>query len=290
MRALSAAGNYKFILPRSELRRFVTTYYFFEIETADGQFLNDLLHPEWASARFMLEGSIDASIVPDPPQPGSRASLTGPTMRALNIRCNRARMAGIGIMPLGWHNLLAVDASRYANKSADIEVDPACAIFADIWKDIQGTSDYGKIAEIFDMHLMAAITRPDPRETGIEALHQALANPEMKDVSQLAQSIGLPTQKVERMCRRVFGFPPKRLLRRQRFLRSLGERLLNPDQPWSSAMDVQYHDQAHFTRDFHDFMGMSPRDYLAMPRPISKAAILARKDALGEPLQVLQRP
>jgi len=55
-------------------------------------------------------------------------------------------------------------------------------------------------------------------------------------------------------------------------------------------MDAQYHDQAHFNRDFHDFMGMSPSNYLALPRPISRAAVRARAEALGQPLQVLQGP
>ena len=290
MRALSATGDYRFILPAPELRRYVTTYYFFDIATPDGRLLDDVLHPEWASARFMLEGGIDASIVPNAPIPVPRASLTGPTLRAINIRCDRARMAGIGVMPLGWHRLIHAAAQDYANVSADIETDPALATFAAIWREIEGEIDHFRIAEIFDTHLTAALVGSDAREAEIESLHRALANPEMEGVAQLAQSVGMPIQKVERMSRRVFGFPPKRLLRRQRFLRSLGERLLDPARPWTTAMDVQYHDQAHFTRDFHDFMGMSPGAYLAMPRAISQGAIRARAEALGQPLQVLQRP
>jgi methylphosphotriester-DNA--protein-cysteine methyltransferase len=97
----------------------------------------------------------------------------------------------------------------------------------------------------------------------------------------------MPVQRVERFSRRYFGFPPKRLLRRQRFLRSLAARLTAPDLNWSKSLDAQYHDQAHFTRDFHDFMGMSPRAYLDMPRLVSRAAASARREALGQPLQVL---
>jgi AraC-like DNA-binding protein len=290
MPALNSTGDYHFILPAPELRRYITTYYFFDIETSDNLPLYDVLHPEWASARYMLQGSIDCSIIPNPPQAVPQASITGPTLRGCNIRCNKAQMAGIGILPLGWHRLIGVDASKRANLGFDVSSDTAFSIFATIWNEIRYLKHYDEIAEIFDKHILPALGAHDARETGIEALHHALTNPDMGGVAQLADSVGMTIQQVERVCRRVFGFPPKRLLRRQRFLRTLGLRLLDPERHWSSAMDIQYHDQAHFTRDFHDFMGMSPRAYLAMPRQISQAAIRARAQALGHPLQVLQRP
>ncbi len=290
MSALSEIGRYGFILPTPALRKYITTYYFFEIEAADGAELADVLHPEWASARFMLEGKIDASIVPHPPQHVPPASITGPTSRACHISCSKAKMAGIGLLPLGWHRLISADASKRANQVLDVNSDPAFAVFASIWQQIKAMTDPEHIVAVFDAHLLAALNAPDTREDEIEALHRALTNPDIADVAQLAETLNMPSQRVERLSRRVFGFPPKRLLRRQRFLRTLGVRLLDPELRWSSVIDAQYHDQSHFTRDFHDFMGMSPRVYLDMPRPISRAAIRARMEALGQPLQVLQRP
>lgn len=199
-------------------------------------------------------------------------------------------MAGIGISPLGWHNLIGLDASARSNQVFDVASDPAFSLFDSIWHSIKGLRFGYKIAAIFDSMLLSALSPTDERETEIEALHQALANPETANVGQLAAALNMPIQRVERLSCRVFGFPPKRLLRRQRFLRTLGVRLLDPELKWTSAMDAQYHDQAHFTRDFHDFMGMSPREYLALPRPISQAAVRARAAALGQPLQVLHGP
>ena len=290
MPTLTDIGQYSFILPAPALRRYITTYYFFEIQTDEGKMLADVLHPEWASARFMIDGTIDASIVPIPPQPVPPASLTGPTLRACHISCSKARMAGIGVLPLGWHRLIGADASKRANLVFDVTGDPAFTVFASIWHQIKEMTDTEHMAATFDAHLLSALHTPDTREDEIEALHQALTNPDMANVSQLAEALNMPSQRVERLSRRVFGFPPKRLLRRQRFLRTLAVRLLDPELRWTNVMDAQYHDQAHFTRDFHDFMGMSPRAYLDMPRPISRAAIRARMEALGQPLQVLQRP
>jgi AraC-like DNA-binding protein len=287
---LSPVGHYQFILPAPPLRRYLSSYYFFEIETPDGSTLDDFLHPEWMSARFMLEGDIPAALVPHPPVSVPRASMTGPTSRAVHISCRKARLAGIGLLPLGWQKFVRADASRYANATFDLTRDPIFAPFAAIWREIQGLTDPRAIADIMDQQMLAALGPESGKETEIELVHLALADPEIMDVAQLAARADLNSQYVERLCRRVFGFPPKRLLRRQRFLRSLAPRLLDPKLKWTDVLDGSYHDQAHFSRDFRDFMGLSPRAYLNTPRPISQAALRARLEALGQPLQVLQGP
>jgi AraC-like DNA-binding protein len=199
-------------------------------------------------------------------------------------------MVGIGILPLGWHRFVAVDASKYANANFDIEVDPVFAMFKRIWCEIAILRDHRQIADIIERHLLAALGTRSKREDEIERVHAAFTDPEIVDVAALAERVGMNAQYLERLCRREFGFPPKRLLRRQRFLRSLAPRLLDPGLKWTKVLDSNYHDQAHFNRDFRDFMGMTPGQFLAMPRPISKAAVPARLEALGQPLQVLHGP
>jgi AraC-like DNA-binding protein len=288
--SLSTIGDYRFIVPAPELRRYLSSYYFFEISTPDGKPRDDILHPEWASARFMLDGGIPAAQVPHTPVPVPRATMTGPTSRAIHISCTHARLVGIGMLPLGWHKFINADASKYANGSFDIEVDPVFALFRQILADIETLSDHRQIADIIDRHLLSALSLATEREAEIERVHAAIADPEIADVAALADRVGMNSQYLERLCRRKFGFPPKRLLRRQRFLRSLAPRLLDPGLKWTKVLDSNYHDQAHFSRDFRDFMGMTPREFLAMPRPISKAAVRARLEALGQPLQVLHGP
>lgn len=290
MQPLSSSGDCQFIVPAPELRRYVSSYYFFEISTPDGKPREDILHPEWANVRYMLEGGVPAAQVPQPPVSVPRATMTGPTSRAIHIACTHARMVGIGILPLGWHRFVAVDASKYANANFDIEVDPVFAMFKRIWCEIEILSDHRQIADIIERHLLAALGTRSKREDEIERVHAAFTDPEIVDVAALAERVGMNAQYLERLCRREFGFPPKRLLRRQRFLRSLAPRLLDPGLKWTKVLDSNYHDQAHFNRDFRDFMGMTPGQFLAMPRPISKAAVPARLEALGQPLQVLHGP
>jgi len=289
MSSLESYAPVHFIMPAQPLLRYVSTYYFFRIETGEDEEQEDLLHPEWGSAHFTLSGSSRGNIVTEPPLPTPAANVTGPTGKASRIFCKSMMLAGIGILPLGWHRLVKAPADRWANRVGDLE-HPEFAHFREIWDRLQGMSDPQEIAALFDGMLLRLIERPDPLENDIEDIHQALADPKIGSVADLAGETGISQQRLERLCRRIFGFPPKRLLRRQRFLRTLGSVMLDPDLKWSAALDDQYFDHAHFNRDFREFMGMSPRQYLAMPRPISIPATLARAAQVGHPLQALQGP
>jgi hypothetical protein len=92
------------------------------------------------------------------------------------------------------------------------------------------------------------------------------------------------------LSKRGFGFPPKLLLRRQRFLRMLGTLHARPYDEWPDFIDPQYVDQSHMIRDFGFFLGMPPRRYFAMDRPILRAATMGRAAMFGQPLQGLHLP
>jgi hypothetical protein len=185
-----------------------------------------------------------SQLVPDPVVPVPRASMTGPTGRACHVRCSFARMAGIGILPLGWNRFVGESAHLYADAVFDVETEPAFGIFGAIWRDIAGLRDHREIADVFDRHLLAALGPEDDREDEIERVHAALADPEITDVGQLAERLGLNSQYVERLCRRVFGFPPKACCVVSVFCARLAPRIFDPALKWVKVLDASYHDQA----------------------------------------------
>jgi methylphosphotriester-DNA--protein-cysteine methyltransferase len=109
-------------------------------------------------------------------------------------------------------------------------------------------------------------------------------------VEDWAASLKLSTRQLERLCLRYFGLRPKRLLRRQRFLRTLAA--IRDVQPgsWSRLIDPHYVDQPHFIKEFHYFLGMSPRAYFTRPQPFMRQAGDRRKELLGSPVQGLHAP
>ena len=73
-------------------------------------------------------------------------------------------------------------------------------------------------------------------------------------------------------------------------MRSVAQFILDPSRKWIGALDGHYHDQAQFVRDFHAFMGMSPREYASRPRPILETFVRERMRIAGSAVQTTDRP
>jgi hypothetical protein len=88
------------------LRRYLTTYYFCEIESPDGLEISDLLLPQWASVRFIYRGGVKMSIPSQNPQNSPLAGMTGPTSMATPISSKFANIFAFGLLPLGWYKFV----------------------------------------------------------------------------------------------------------------------------------------------------------------------------------------
>jgi AraC-like DNA-binding protein len=292
----TAAGcsvSLRFALPAEPLRSFVTTYYCTDVVCAPRErWLEDFLHPEWANLRFL--GAVEAQSVTGEGQvfrcPAFTA--TGPTSRAARFRIGSGRSWGIGLLPLGWATLIKGQAADYADRFVDGAADPAFAAFAPLAESLAASDgDYARELALIETHMAQMIAAPlPPADPAIAALNAALVDPDVLAVGDLAARMGMTVRTVERLSRRVFGFPPKLLLRRQRFLRSLACFMLEPSQTWLGALDSKYHDQSHFVRDFRQFMGMSPSAYARLDKPLLAAAARARMAATGQAVQGLHQP
>lgn len=247
---------------------YFTALYLTEIEAVDG-LVDDYLHPEWAALRFTEGPPPIASVGPGEMVPQWPFVAGGPTSKSIHFGVRTCRVWGLGLQPAGWAKFACGEAGALANRTVDGSTHPSFALFAEILPLIErcdGTLD--DKAALIDAHLMRHADRPVPRESEILACQEALRDPQMGEVSALQDVLGVSIKALERLCRRYFGFTPKVLLRRQRFLRSLAQYMLDPSLSWIKALDGQYHDQAQFVREFRAFMGLTPTEYARLPHPI----------------------
>lgn len=282
----------RFALPSAKLKPFVTTYYYTEVVACpDEQHVEDRLHPEWANLRFVGRDRSQCSINEAPFETVPEFSVTGPTSCSPRFRMGSGRSWGIGLMPLGWAAMFTARASDYADKVVDGADDPAFAAFRPLAEALAKSSgDFAEELALIEAHMEALPLRETTDMLAIERVTSALVDPKMAMVSELAERAGMNIRSLERLSKRGFGFTPKLLLRRQRFLRSLAQFMLDPSLKWLSTLDEQYHDQAHFVRDFKRFMGMGPSEYAKLDKPILMAAAQARMAIAGEAVQVLHDP
>jgi AraC-like DNA-binding protein len=280
-----------FALPAPELRAYVTTYYLTEVADGCAPYVEDYLHPEWGNVRFTDGRSMTGAVGQAPLRSMASAVAAGPTSFATRFRAAPGRYWGIGLLPLGWARFVAARASERADQLVEVANDRAFAAFHPLLNTLfAGAPDRGAEAERINALMLSLLARPVLEEERIQAIHAVLVDPAVATVGALAERTDLPVRSLERISKNVFGFAPKLLLRRQRFLRSLAQFMLDPSLAWLETMDDHYHDQAQFIRDFRRFMGMTPSAYAALPHPILSAAAHARTAAVGAAMQVLHRP
>ncbi|WP_240310812.1 helix-turn-helix domain-containing protein [Altererythrobacter sp. ZODW24] len=285
------AVSVRFFAPSSGLRRYITTFYAMDIDNSTGEVVEDWLHPEWGNVRFAGEGVMQSAVGDSKPGPTPSCVATGPTSLATHFRIESGRSWGIGLLPAGWAKFVDAPAEAYRDRYCDAAIDPAFAAFAPLSAQLRGQKgDIEAEAALIEAHMAGLMDRPVEDEEKIIAAHEALIDPDLATVSDLAERVGVSTRSFERLSLKAFGFSPKLLLRRQRFLRSLAQFMLDPSLSWLSTLDTHYHDQAHFVRDFRRFMTMSPSDYAALDKPAMLAAAKARMALAGEAVQVLHAP
>lgn len=279
----------RFFAPPADLDGCFTTFYRVEFKVADDGVVVDWLQPEWANLRF-FSGSYPLARIAGRSLGDARFTVTGPSSLPNRFELGSTRLWGIGLFPLGWARFVRLPAADYANVLADGDRHPDFRQFVPLVDSLFGgdsgdEAEFARIVEFF-----RSLDRPIADQERIKAVHAALVDPDVDSVAHFAERSALSIRALERCCRRHFGFPPKLLLRRQRFMRSLAAFMLAKGGNWTEAIDEHYHDQSHFTRDFRMFMGMTPTEYAALPHPILGAFMAERARVWGSPAQTLDRP
>lgn len=271
--SVSAAGidppDLRLRRPAPELADLIGGYFFV---TATAPF-HDWLYPDWGNIRFALGGEWSVGVLNahGPEEPGGH--LYGPTDRWTRVSGDAGRGAGILLTPLGWDRLVRALAQGLANRRTrlgSLMGLPGGAIEAELLAH-QGPDWDAAGAALFDRLLRARLADAPPADPAVRALHHALAD-RPAEIGPLAAAAGLSTAELRETCKRAFGFGPKRLLRRERLADTLRRIRADPAPRPAILRDPGYSDQPHFNREFREFMGLSPRAYLAVPRPLMAEA------------------
>ena len=253
----------------SELKPYFSALYKLEVRQVDAAPVLYCHYPDWTSFHFLAEGEqLKVGVGDEPMKVSGPFSAKGPTSRALPIRFYKSHGWSFGLNPVGWARFGQGAASGVANCVVDGSNHPQFAMFAPVLDIVRATpGDDEGTARRIDRFLRDICPASSPHEEKVVTVHEALRNPEVGDVETLSEQLGYSRRTLERLSARFFGFPPKTLLRRQRFVRSLGKFLADPERSWSASLDGHYVDQAHFVREFRAFMGMTPSGYAQIPHP-----------------------
>ena len=285
-----AVLDVRFFAPPARLAPYFTTIYRLDVTVPDGGTVTDYLQPEWAGMRLFTGPGPVAESGTGETIDGCRMQVGGPSSLPTRFTLTTTRLWGFGLLPLGWATFVATDASDHANWIADGYTADCFAPHRPLHEALhaenpQDEAAYELIVDHFDR-----LDRHHPDRDRILAIHEAIVDAGVTHVAALSERVGMIPRTLERLCKRHCGFSPGILIRRQRMMRTLSAFMLDRASTWSAVIDQNYHDQAHFTREFQLFMGMSPSAYAALDHPILGAFMAERMRIWGSPVQTLDRP
>ncbi len=275
-----AGVDVRYVPAGDRLARYVTGFHRFAAPITSHA-LSDAFFPSVATIRISLRDSpawslkIGSRLI----DPMPRVALTGPTSYAGYLTCHGGELVGVGLLPFGWAQIFGGDVSRFANRVVSLdEIDPG----ADMLRDaLEGEQPFDVALGAW---LEARLERRPPADPRIEILCEMLRDPATTRIETVAESLDMSPRALAAMTRVNFGFTPKLLLRRTRFLRALSIMLTNPDGGPAALEAAGYWDRSHFLRDSHLFLGCSVRDFSRRRGPHNQVAITARTQALGTPV------
>lgn len=98
-----------------------------------------------------------------------------------------------------------------------------------------------------------------------------------RQVKDVAAQLGLSPRQFERLSLSCFGLSPKLVLRISRFLNMASAMLGLGDPQEEELAALRFFDQSHRNREFRQFIGMTPQQFLQAPLPLFRAALKARQ-------------
>jgi hypothetical protein len=253
----------------------------------------DWFLPGTANVRVTLDaGPISVAIGNRVFDPTPQAALYGPTGHALRAVTNGGIMIGFGVSALGWARLFGPrpSAAAYRDRITPVADLLGAAVTADLVARLTASDRDAEVKPVLDAFLAEHLGPPRKNETEIRKLAMLIVEEDTIDLPHAAATIGISENALRRLAIHHFGFPPKLLLRRARFLRSLMALWDDGAPDDYSRIAASYFDTSHFLRDADQFLGMTPRRFMALNTPFLDASVRARAAVLGAPTQVLHRP
>lgn len=198
------------------------------------------------------------------------------TRRFAILLAGKGRVFGVRLRPGGIGAFIGGDAARLTDHvvlAADIfgaEVDLLQANVLALDDDV----DRARAADAF---LLERVPEHDPHyEELLAVVAVMLGDRRPVSVEALARASGVSPRTLQRLFRRYVGVSPKWVLQRFRLQDAVARIDAGDVVDLSTlAAELGWYDQAHFSRDFIDVVGLSPGLYLRQarrPRPVPEGA------------------
>lgn len=205
-------------------------------------------------------------------------AVSGPCTTHFAIDAVQTKIMGVQFKAGGAHPFFGPSADVLCNEHVALE---------DIWgadagrlhhRLVEATTIDARFSLLFDA-LVRRLCRPLQRHAAVElALVRFNCSDDVTRVGTVAAESGLSRRRFIEVFVQEVGFTPKLYLRLQRFNRVLRRVYGTSNVDWSEIAYLHgYADQPHFNREFREFAGLTPSQYLARPGQGPNHAVLSEQ-------------
>ncbi len=288
--AMPAGMAIRYDQPDPALADYITGYHLYAATGPAAQGQENWFLPGTANVRVALDaGPIAVTIGRNRFDPLPQASLFGPTNHAIHTVTNGGIMIGFGVSALGWSRFFGGPAGRYRNRIVPLSDAARTGFAARLVATLGAVTDEHGVKAALDGFLLAEMGPPSPDEALIRRIARHIADDTPGGVATASAAWGMSQDVLRRLCNRHFGFLPKALMIRSRFLRSLVP-LIEAEGPIDyRGIDPGYVSASHFLRDAQAVLGTTPRRFRHGQIEFLVASLRARAAVLGSATQALHR-
>lgn len=169
----------------------------------------------------------------------------------------------VSLTPLGTRRIFGLDLSELTNRIVPLEDIAGASALRLV--EMLAEAPVGEARwRILDAELGAWSRRgQEPAAEVRWAISELAASRGRVEVGRLAETLGWSRRRLVAAFREEVGFPPKRMARLFRFRHALECLERGPRPDWTGiAYACGYSDQSHMIREFHEFAGLSPTEFV----------------------------
>ncbi len=257
--------EYSTFQPHTDLDLFVNCYWTLQVPAAVNPTRQRIIPDGLIEMAFILGDDIKRYTSVDEYILQPRAMILGQTMEPFYIEpTGYVNTFSIRFYPYGIAHLVKINLKSLANKETPLETIIGKSEANEIEKQIINARDTDQRIEIIENFIRGRITKPlvidDLVESTLDAIFESIGS---KSINSLLKDTPSLRRNLERKFMREIGVSPKQFGKIVRFQAAL-KMLLNekPENLTNIAHQFEYYDQAHFIKDFKDFTGIIPKEFL----------------------------
>ena len=257
---------FKFYKPKPPLSNFVDSFWLYEGRGATQQ-----------TERILPTGTLELAInlrqnelrFYDPEPPYNRFLLSGAVVSGAHgsgfvpESPEEVSIIGVHFKPGGAFPFLGLPASDLADTHADLEAlwgAPASRLRERLREAGTAAQRFQLLQETLLGRLCDGVEKHYAVSTALEMFEKNHTRPTVREA---AKYLGLSQRRFIQIFKGEVGLTPKLFSRIQRFQQTRTFIQQHPVPDWTTlALDFGYFDQSHFIREFVEFSGLSPTDYL----------------------------